>query len=362
METVRLRDDEGVLLLRLGAVGDVIRTLPCLARLRESLPRVRIGWVVEPSAARLLPGPPWLDRTLIFPRNSLGLGQLFRRPKAGTRALIRFLSELRSFDARLALDFQGTAKSAILALISGAPMRLGFDRTGSREGSFLLSTSRIRPSSPRLNRVWKNLELLAPLGLPESMPKFPFATAPGSPAVKIFLSELHGRTRIVVHAGTSARQAHKRWPAESFARLVSLMAREGFAPILTWGPGESPLVGRIQRLSSDAAILAPPTELPEMCELIAGCHLFVGNDTGPMHLAWSQGIPVVVLFGSTDPLINGPLGLGHRVLAPAWSDGAPFPLRGDPRVIHRIEPEQVLEAVLELLPPRARRGDLAPVP
>src|SRR6266850_4966963 len=331
MDNVQLRDNEGVLILRLGAVGDVIRTLPCLARLRESLPRVRIGWVVEASAARLLPGPPWLDRTMIFPRHSFKLGQVFGSPVAVSRALSRFLSELRSFDARLTLDFQGTAKSAILALLSGAPMRLGFDRAGSREGSFLLSTRRIGPSSPRLNRVRKNLELLAPLGLPESTPKFPLASAPESPAVRTLLAELRGRTRVVVHAGTSARQAHKRWPAESFARLVSLMAREGFAPILTWGPGERPLVDRIQKLSSDTAVLAPPTELPEMCELIAGCHLFVGNDTGPMHLAWSQGIPVVVLFGSTDPLINGPLGPGHRVLAPAWSEGPPFPVRGDPK-------------------------------
>src|SRR5438093_11022692 len=99
MENVRLRDDEGVLILRLGAVGDVIRTLPCLARLRESLPRVRIGWVVEPSAARLLPGPPWLDRTMIFPRHSFKLGQVFGSPVAVSRALSRFLSELRSFDA-----------------------------------------------------------------------------------------------------------------------------------------------------------------------------------------------------------------------------------------------------------------------
>jgi ADP-heptose:LPS heptosyltransferase len=357
-----LKDNDGVLILRLGAVGDVIRTLPCLARLRESLPGVRIGWVVEPAAARLLPGPPWLDRTFVFPRSSLGLGQVLRKPAEGTRALRMFLSQLRSFEARLTFDFQGTAKSAVLARISGAPMRLGFDRTGSREWSFLLSTFRIRPSSPRLNRVLKNLELLAPLRLPESVLRFPLAPAPRSSVVRAFLAELQGRPRIAVHAGTSDRQAHKRWPAERYGRLVSLMVREGFAPILTWGPREGALARRIQELSSDTGILAPPTDLPEMCELISGCQLFVGNDTGPMHLAWSQGIPVVVLFGSTDPLINGPLGPGHRVLAPAWEDGPPFPVRGDPEPMRLIEPEQVLESVLELLPPRARRGGLVPVP
>src|SRR2546427_12148738 len=97
MENVRLRDDEGVLILRLGAVGDVIRTLHCLARLRESLPRVRIGWAVETSPAPLLPRPPLLDRTLFFPPDSPGPGKMLRRTAGGNRGLLSLIFQLGSF-------------------------------------------------------------------------------------------------------------------------------------------------------------------------------------------------------------------------------------------------------------------------
>lgn len=360
MECMRLCDGDGVLLVRLGAVGDVVRTLPCLAPLRRVAPGIRLGWVVEAPSAALLPGRPWLDDVFIFPRGALSPARLLREPAGGLRALGDFISRVRAFRPSLSLDFQGSAKSSLLGWLSGAPLRLGFDRTGSREGSFLLSNIRIRPSSARLNRIQKNLELLRPVA-PGACPlEFPFRSDRPSEKVARFLETFRDRIRVAVHPGTSRRQDHKRWPAENYASLVTSLSREGWVPVLTWGPGEEGLLGRIQALSGHSGVPTPPLDLEEMRQMIAACHLFVGGDTGPMHLAWSQGVPVVALFGSTDPLINGPMGDGHRIIAPAWEGNGPPPERGDRSAIRRIEPEAVLRAAFDLL--SSRKGAGAGVP
>src|SRR5262249_5077403 len=149
-----------VLIVRLGAVGDVVRTLPCLARLREACPHSQLSWLVEAGAAPLLPGKPWLDHTLIFPREIFRPRRLLQSPGEWVTRWYGFFDELRLLRPRLVLDFQGSAKSALLGRLSGAPWRLGFDARGAREGSYLLNNVRISPSDPRLNRVSKNFELL----------------------------------------------------------------------------------------------------------------------------------------------------------------------------------------------------------
>lgn len=348
MSSLNLRKDEGILLIRLGAVGDVIRTLPALSVLRQSFPEARLGWVVEPGSRPLLPAPPWLDEIFVFPRGAFQSGWSLGSLEKIQARLRDFVSRLRGFHAGLSIDFQGSAKSALVGRFSGAKRRLGFDRTGSREASHLLNTLRVKPSSPYLNRIQKNLELLGPLQVSTFPLHFPFPPLPGSGKVSAFFASLGRGIPVALHPGTSDRQAHKRWPPENFGILAHLLAGEGYAPILTWGPGEESLAAEVLALSRGAAVIAPATSLCEMRELLLSCKLFVGADTGPMHLAWSQGVPVVALFGSTDPRINGPLGDRHRVLAPAWEDG-PTPKRGDPDPIKRISPDTVMRASREIL-------------
>ncbi len=344
-----LRPGDGVLIVRLGAVGDVIRTLPCAAALRTAFPDLRLGWLVEPGSRSLLPAPPWLDEVFVFPRRQLSTLAMLSDPASFPDLLPDFFDSLKAFRPRLALDFQGSLKSGLLALFSGSPMRLGFDRSGSREGSFIFYNRRVAPSSSRLNRVYKNLELLQPLGIRPEKPVFPFAPADFSPGVSRFLDSLGGRTPVAIHPGTSQKQAHKRWPEAHYAVLARGLEAEGCAPILTWGPGEERIVEAIVSGSDGTGIMSPPMNLSEMRTLLTRCRLFVGGDTGPMHLAWTHGVPVVALFGSTDPRINGPLGEAHRILAPAWADGQPSPRRGDAESIKRITPDLVLSAARELL-------------
>ena len=348
---------DGVLIVRLGAVGDVVRTLPCVAALRDRFPTIRLAWLVERASRALLPTAPWLDQVFEFPRREFSFRTLLSNPVRLSGLLQEFLSGLRGFQASLALDFQGTLKSSLLSFLSGAPYRLGFDRSGSREGSFILQTRRVTPSARRLNRVFKNLELLRPLGIQAPTPTFPFAPLEPSPKVSGFLDSLGDRARVAIHPGTSRRQAHKRWPEEYYSALVRELAAEGYAPILTWGPGEEEIVRWIAMGSGGCGVIAPSTDLTEMRSLLMGCRLFIGGDTGPMHLAWTHGVPVIALFGSTDPRINGPLGQGHRILAPAWAEGQPPPRRGDAEAMKRITPAQVVEAACELRIPAVALGD-----
>jgi lipopolysaccharide heptosyltransferase I len=346
-----LRPGDGVLLVRLGAVGDVIRTLPCAAALRSAFPGIRLAWLVEPASRPLLPAAPWLDEVIQFPRRQLSARAILADPAGFPDLLPGFFASLRAFRPRLTLDFQGSLKSGLLAFFSAAPLRLGFDRSASREGSFIFYNRRVTPSSPRLNRVFKNLELLTPLGIRPENPVFPFAPSHPSPGVSRFLSSLGRRTRVAIHPGTSRKQAHKRWPEGHYAAVARGLAAEGCAPILTWGPGEEEIVAAIASASRGAGLIAPSMDLSAMRHLLTECRLFIGGDTGPMHLAWTHGIPVVALFGSTDPRINGPLGEGHRILAPAWVDEHPAPRRGDAESMKMITPSQVLAAATELLAP-----------
>ena len=349
-----LRPGDGVLIVRLGAVGDVIRTLPCAAALRSAYPAIRLAWLVEPGSRSLLPGAPWLDEVIDFPRRQLSTRTILADPAGFPDLLPGFFASLRAFRPRLTLDFQGSLKSGLLAFFSTAPLRLGFDRGASREGSFIFYNRRVTPSSPRLNRVFKNLELLHPLGVRPENPVFPFAPSSPSPGVIRFLNSLGRRTRVAIHPGTSRKQAHKRWPQGHYAAVARGLVAEGCAPILTWGPGEEEIVAAIAAESGGAGVISPSMNLAEMRHLLTECRLFIGGDTGPMHLAWTHGTPVVALFGSTDPRINGPLGDGHRILAPAWTDGLPAPRRGDAESMKKITPDQVLAAARDILArPRA---------
>ena len=132
--------------------------------------------------------------------------------------------------------------------------------------------------------------------------------------------------------GTSHLQAHKRWPAGHYARLATLLrASLGAVPLVVWGPGEEDLARRVVSHSGGAARIAPLIGLRLLAALLRRAGLFIGADTGPMHLAWGVGCPVVALFGPTDPRLNAPLGEAHAVLRNASAADA-------------ITPESVLAA------------------
>lgn len=337
-----------ILIIRLSALGDVIRTLPLLPPLRARYPAAHLGWLCEPAQKPVVEVQPLVDEVLEFPRRdltrSLRSGHLLR---AGRR-LGTTLGTIRRWRPQVVLDAQGTYKSALLMRLSGAPMRIGFARGAAREYIPGAATHPVTPVPARQSRVEKALSLLAPLDADPSLAAagLPRQAHAAARAESIW-SNSPGRYRILISPGASGRQGYKRWPPRSFAVAAAGLAAGGAAVQIAWGPGEEELAREVAAHAGTAAHLLPETSLYLLAELLRSADLFIGNDSGPMHLAWLVGTPVVALYGATDPVVNAPWGRGHRQVAVATAQRL---ARGrDPSLMAEIEPAAVIAAAQEIL-------------
>jgi len=340
-----LAPSDRVLLIRLGAVGDVLRTLPALHLIKRAFPGLHLSWLVEDRSREILEGHPEIDEVIRFPRHVDGEGLA---PLRLPGALHRFARALRQRRYGVAIDAQGTFKSGALAALSGARRRIGLAPGHCREMSFLFTNEWVRPPTRWLNRVERNLLLAESIGaagdevqmvLPERPEEAREAgailrqTAPG------------GEPIVILSPGASRLQAYKMWPAPGYARLAGEIRRTLHAvPLVVWGPGEEELA-RAAAGGAGGAAMAPRAGLKLLAALLRRSAAFVGADTGPMHLAWGVGCPAVALFGPTDPRLNAPLGPGHIVV------------RGG-RSMDSISAEEVLAAVRAIL----ERSDHPPRP
>jgi lipopolysaccharide heptosyltransferase I len=333
-----LEDRDRVLLIRLGAVGDVLRTLPALHLIRATYPSVHVTWIVEDLSLELLIGHPEIDEVLRFPRRELrDAGARPGRLVGRLWELVRHL-RVRHFD--VALDFQGSFKSGLIAGLSGAPRRVGLSPGHSRELSWMFTNEWVRPRERRLNRVERNLLIAEAVGARGDAIEVILPERPEEGrAAQEMLRALNPEERpvVILSPGTSLRQRHKRWPEGHFSRFAARLVPDcGVLALVVWGPGEKELAGSIASMSGGRAVVAPPTSLRMLAALLRRAALFVGADTGPMHLAWGVGCPVLALFGPTDPRLNAPPGDAHVVLRAGRSTSA-------------IAPEEALESARRLL-------------
>jgi len=307
-----------ILMIRLSAMGDVVRTLPALTCLRRAWPQAHIAWAVEEPSRDLLRDQSDLDETIVFPRKTIS--RLLTHPDelAGARAALsafgRSLKESR-FD--LVIDFQGTFKSGLMSRLTRAPRRVGLPRGHAREMAHLFYTETPQLPSGPMSRVDRALALVAHLGVSvenavSSIPEH----AADAAYVDTFLAGL-GITRhsgrksqpAVVFPGTSRTQAYKRYPPRHFARAADLVARQTGSPVVVaWGPGEEEIAEEVISSMATPATLAPPLTLGQLTALIRRSRVFLAGDTGPMHLAWTVGTPLVAIYGPTNPVVNQPGG------------------------------------------------------
>jgi len=294
--------------LRLGALGDVIRTLPAVSRVRAAWPGAHIAWLTEPASASALRAQDWIDQVIVFPRDrverALRAGQLGQ----ALRLVWHCLRALRAPRFDLALDFHGLLRSALWMRASGARERVGFAPPFAREGSQLFATRRAALLPARISRYERNAGLVDFLGVEAAALRSPFeASARARSAAQ---GRAESRPFAVLHAGSSARTPYKRYPADRLAAVArALLAREGIRSLVTSGPdaGERELARAVVAGSQGAAELAPETaDLDQLAALLAQARVAIGADTGPLHLAASVGTPVVQLLGPTDPVENAP--------------------------------------------------------
>lgn len=303
---------EKILIVRLGAIGDVVNALVLAAALKRHEPRVRIGWAVHSLVQPLVEGHPDVDRVHSWPRDA-GL--------RGARALLR---EVRAERYDLAIDAQRITKSALLARLSGAPRVLGYDRARCKEASWLWTRERVAPGDPGAHVVLQYLELAWHLGVPEAEP---IRRLPQDPAAEAWAEAFVrgvGAPPVLLNVGASKPQ--NRWPPRRFGQLAFALRANDVPVVLTGGPEDREAAREAFAVAGDVAgvhDLAGATTLLQFVALARRARLFVGCDTGPMHAAAAVGTPVVALFGPADPGRTGPFGAGHRVILPTPSGASP---------------------------------------
>jgi 3-deoxy-D-manno-octulosonic-acid transferase/heptosyltransferase-1 len=308
-----------ILFIRLSAVGDVINTLPALEALRRGLPHARIGFVVEDRAHDLIANHPSVDQVHLFRRRRWArwLHQPIHWAQLA-RETADFLGGIRRERYEVALDFQGNLKGALHGLVSGASRRIGFARGHCREANYFFNNQHVEPpGGHKINRVEKFLSLAAALGVPVTNAGYRLPESPGSAArVDHFLKDRGIGAHVTIHPGTSDFGKLKRWRPERFAELAERIGREyPLCPLITWGPGERALAEEIVAGSRGRAVLAMETRsILDLAELIRSSRLFVGCDSGPLHLSSAVRTPSVALFGPKDPRTYGPYNPHHRVI------------------------------------------------
>jgi lipopolysaccharide heptosyltransferase I len=307
-----------IALLRLSSLGDVVHALPVAAALRAHRPGVHITWVAERHEAALLRGHPALDAVVVADTRRW---RRARRPPE----LLAALRDVRGVKRQLgraghdvALDLQGLVKSALLALATRAPLRVGFERRSCREPLSALATNRrVAPPAAR-HVVEQNLSLLGPLGIVEPPARFEL---PVDPDAEARVDDLFGRAGLkptdpLVVLNPGAGRPLKRWPPDRFRQLADRLAAGTDARVLVlWGPGDRDVARQIvDGLPAGPVLLAPPTDLAGLVAVLRRARVVVAGDTGPLHLAAALGVRCVGLYGPTSEVRNGPYGPGHRVL------------------------------------------------
>ncbi len=337
-----------ILIIRLSAIGDVIHGVPVLCALRNALPQAFIGWIVEGRMGDLLAGHPALDELVRVPRGWLA------SPRKVWR-LRRRLLELR-FDTTI--DLQCLTKSAIAAWLSGAPRRIGTAGEDGRELSRWFHNELVAAGGGHV--IEHYLDMLRPLGIDSPAVRFNLPEHDmDADAIAIFLRE-HKLTRgrfAVLNPG--AGWPSKIWPAGRYGELARYLGKTHAVPsVAVWGTrDELPLAETIVAASGGHAMLGPPTSMTGLASLCRQAALFVGSDTGPMHLAVAVGTPTISLHGPSRADWCGAYGQKNIRLQVRYEQGSAMERRqADDSAMRAITVEMVAAASDPLLaPPVARQ-------
>jgi lipopolysaccharide heptosyltransferase I len=289
-----------LLIIRLSSLGDIIHTLPAFSALRSHFPEARIRWAVEDKGKEILDLVSGIDELVVVDKSG-------------------WLSGARKIRGRdqSALDFQGLVKSALLAWLSGSRRRVGFARQNLKEPlASLFYTERSSPvPEEEIHVISKNLRLAEVLGIRESRYEFSLRVPDELfRSVQSKLSSLGRRdgSKIVVY-NVGAAWKSKRWLAERWAELVARVSLFGAFPVLLWGNEDERKAA--ESISLKTGVKAVPfLTVKEVVGLLQSASLVVSGDTFALQAACALDIPVVALFGPTNPRRNGPFRERDKVI------------------------------------------------
>jgi len=382
LRTTDLRSQEfqRILLIKPSAVGDVIHTLPVLAKLRARYPNAQIDWMLTPHIAELIRHNPALSNVVLFARQAYGRAW---KDWSSSLDLGRMLADLRGANYDLVIDLHGQFRSGFFALATGAPIRIGFDRPrkrvrragrdlpkhayvhawkGAREGSWLAYTHRIRIPTLDAHAIDRYLWVGNLLGFPEGPPVFNVPLPPEADVRVDQMLEQHGVARkpiAVITPGTIWETKH--WLADHFAQVARYLLRSGWTVVLGGSSKDKPTCRAVAEQCPGSIDLCGQTKLTELAALIRRAGICITNDSGPMHLAVALGTPLVSIFGPTDPVWIGPYGRPDAVVR-AGVSCSPCYLRKlrecpfDHACMRQVSPQIVIERIERTLSAAAMKG------
>src|SRR5260221_3162969 len=323
---------DSLLIVRLSAMGDIIHTLPAAAALRQAFPQATLGWLIEerwaellctlryPRSGRRSPQRPVVDRV-----HSVNTSEWRHAPFSfnSWQQMAVGLSQLRGIQYDAVIDFQGAVRSALLARWSGAPVVYGSTQPRENAAS-MLYTRKVLPNGSHV--VEQALALAAAI-IPTPITSTrtistPMAELrvefPVDPDAENKIAGLTADVNDFVILNPGAGWGAKRWPAERYGQVAKELAKDGLCSLINYGPGEEDLAAAVEAASEGTAQKIS-CSISELIALTRRARLLIGGDTGPMHLAAALKIPVVAIFGPTDPARNGPFGTRSAVLRSASS-------------------------------------------
>ncbi len=348
-----------ILIVRLSSIGDVVQGIPCLVALKESFPNWRISWLLEETSAPILKNHPYLDHLFILRRD-------WRKKKSGVSPLdavdgatnmCKVWQALRREHFDIAIDLQGLFKSGFWSWLSGAPRRIGHNKTREFAHYFLNEFASDRPTfDPSFPLVERYLESAQLLGADVSKGRYllPPADAKTIQQVNSLLSSsdihLKHNSPLVALCPWSAWPS-KNWPLERWKELASSLLKD-FCVFVIGAPTDEAAANEVCSNMPGITNLVGKTNLAMLMEIFRRCRVVIGPDSGPVHLANATGVPhILMLFGPTSWRRSGPFGQGHRTLStslecqPSFERTCPL---GHLNCQNQLSLQDVLEAAQEL--------------
>ncbi len=313
-ETNMTDEPRSILIIKPSALGDIIQALPSLAALRKSFPSAEIRWLVRTEFAPLISNHPHLTEVILFDRKFLG--KAWKNPKA-LAALVSLIFKLRRYKFDLVLDLQGLFRTAVLGWLSGCKVRAGM--AGAREFGCIFYNKKVKQDQSCKHLADYYLRITAAGGVKTN--EVEFILGESTPNIKLGAKQLLsdngvGESSYAVFVPGSAH-ADKCWPSENFAAIADKISEKYKLSIIAVGTGgESTLAEQINsKAKTEVVNLTGRTDIPVLVELLRTAKLVISNDTGPGHIAAAFGMPIVIIFGRSNPARVMPYGRPECVAA-----------------------------------------------
>ena len=334
------------MIIKPSSLGDIVLALPALTALRKSFPDAKITWLIRPEFAPLIENHPHLNDIIIFDRRLLG--KAWFHPHA-FKSLLSLIGRLRQSKFDAVIDLQGLFRTASLAWLSGCKKRFGIAK--ARELAHFFYTHRIEQDPNCIHLVDYYLKIVQNITASETQARFIFPQAPAAAeSVNNLLTQNGIKPGDYAVFIPGSAHADKCWPIQRFALLADKISSQFHLSIVAVGTEpETDTIENLKNLANTPiANLAGRTSISELIALLKAAALVVSNDTGPGHIAAALGVPIVMLFGRSNPARVAPYQRPQSVVAIEPDKRPPQPDSPEPKHnINNITVPQVYQKVCE---------------